>query len=198
MMTFGLPGRGRRARAGWVAALALVTAVLLLTLPVSSADTRGCPGAAQRASETTVAELADAIVCLINAERREDDLRRLAVDRRLTLAGWRHAADMRDHGYFSHRSRDGRGFADRIEQARYLEGHEGEPWTVGETLAWGRDRDSAAIEIVDALMDSAAHRRVLLDDAYREVGVGLVRGTPTEHADGVTVAIDVGSLAPSD
>lgn len=197
-MSFGLPGRGRRARTAWFAALVLVTAVVLLTLPVSPADTRGCPGATERASETTAAELTEAIVCLINAERREDGLRRLAVDGRLTLARWRHAADMRDEDYFGHRSRDGRSFVDRIAQARYFEGHEGDPWTVGETLVWGRDRDSAAIELVDALMDSPAHRRVLLGDAYRALGVGLVRGTPTEHFDGVTVAIDYGSLTSAD
>lgn len=135
-----------------------------------------------------------ALTCLINRERRDEGLRALDVSKRLFIAGWRHARDMRDHDYFDHRGRDGSTLTDRIQAAGYTKGHERDAWALGETLVWAPDATSDPTSLIAALMGSPPHRRVILDPRFRELGVGAVRGTPTEDPDGVTVTVNYGSL----
>jgi uncharacterized protein YkwD len=178
----------------WRARLAALVVTACGMAPASAAAAPPCAGADTVASDASVDELSDSVACLVNQERREAGLRRLDIAKRLWLAGWRHARDMRTNGYFSHRSRDGRSFDERIQDARYTEGRERNGWTLGETLVWANNARSAPRSLVRALMASPPHRKVILDDPYREMGVGLVRGTPTGNPEGVTVAIEYGSL----
>jgi uncharacterized protein YkwD len=74
--------------------------------------------------------------------------------------------------YFSHTGLDGQGVAQRVSRTGY-------PWTaVAETLAYGAAKRSTPFRLVATMMRSGEHRSILLDRRYRELGVGLVLGTP--------------------
>lgn len=164
---------------------------VVLSTPAVAAP---CPHEDTSARAAKPAQLAGAFVCVVNRERRRRGLGALDVSHRLEVAALRHAEDMRDNGYFAHDSRDGRTFVDRIRAAGYLEGREQDAWSLGETLAWGAGSAATPARMFDALMDSPPHRRVIVGEAFRELGVGLVVGTPTGDPNGATVAIDYGSL----
>ena len=185
-----MPREGRGTRAARIAALAALAA----TLSTAPAVASPCPLEDSAASAATPEQLSDALACLVNRERRRHGLRKLDVSFRLGTAALRHAQDMRDQRYFSHDSIDGRTFVDRIRSAGYLDGREDRQWAVGETLAWGSEPASQPAKLFEALLDSPPHRRVILDDPYREVGIGVVHGTPEGAPDGATVVMEFGSL----
>ena len=99
---------------------------------------------------------------------------------------------MVDRGYFSHESRDGRDFVDRIVRARYV--RMSDPgWLLGENLAWGAGRLASPREIVRAWMASPGHRANVLRRRFRDVGIAVVAGTPVEGTGvGATYATDFG------
>jgi uncharacterized protein YkwD len=129
----------------------------------------------------------DALLCEIGRVRARHDVRRLRGDAQLDLAATRHAVDMVERRYFSHVSPGGGDLADRAQRAGYA--LRGCSWRVGEVLAWGVGPRATAAGTVRAWRKSPAHRRILVSDRYRELGVGLQAGTPfDEFPSGVTVA----------
>jgi uncharacterized protein YkwD len=95
-------------------------------------------------------------------------------------------------GFFSHNSLNGKGFVDRIEAAGYMRG--ARSWFVGENLVWGNGELSTPANLVKAWMDSPAHRANLLRGRFKELGIGVQRGTPNEASqqNGVTVSSEYG------
>jgi uncharacterized protein YkwD len=115
-------------------------------------------------------------LCLINVQRHSHGLPAVRLNPRLSQAARAHSRDMVRRRYFSHTTPEGLSFADRIRGTGYLRASR--QWFVGENLAWGwRGRDSAR-RIVRAWMHSPPHREVMLNPAYREVGIGIVSGVP--------------------
>ena len=115
-------------------------------------------------------------LCLINVQRHSHGLPTVRLNPRLSQAARAHSRDMVRRRYFSHTTPEGLSFADRIRGTGYLRASR--QWFVGENLAWGwRGRDSAR-RIVRAWMHSPPHREVMLNPAYREVGIGIVSGVP--------------------
>lgn len=114
----------------------------------------------RRAAPATDAQ--SAVVAATNAEREAAGCDALRVDPRLTEAAQGHAEDMAGNDYFSHTSRDGRAFDDRIRDA-------GHPSPGGENIAAGQE---SAEEVVQAWMDSPGHRRNILDCDFAAIGVG--------------------------
>jgi uncharacterized protein YkwD len=125
----------------------------------------------------------------LNRARATHHAPRLHADRRLARAAIRHSRDMVAHRYFAHASRSGRSPAGRVERTGWMRRRL--RWAVGEDLAWRAGRPTPRA-IVRAWMHSPPHRRILLDPAYRVVGIGVARGTPV-GSPGVTVTADFGS-----
>jgi Uncharacterized protein with SCP/PR1 domains len=67
--------------------------------------------------------------------------------------------------YFTHDSRDGRRFSDRIRA-------QGDPEPGGENIAYGQH---SAAEVVQDWMNSPSHRRNILDCSFTRIGVGFDR-----------------------
>jgi uncharacterized protein YkwD len=65
-------------------------------------------------------------------------------------------------------------------------------WTVGETLAWGWGTRATPAATVDSWLASPPHRRILLDAAYRDIGIGVALGIPVDDLDGATYAAELG------
>lgn len=103
------------------------------------------------------------VVALVNAERAKAGCRALVVDPRLVAAAQGHSTDMATNNYFSHTSRDGRSFADRIRAAGY-------PRPAAENIAKGQ---RSAERVMRAWMNSSGHRANILNCSYTAIGVGL-------------------------
>jgi uncharacterized protein YkwD len=134
--------------------------------------------------------VSDATLCLLNAERADRGLTTLKADRRLKRAALRHGGDMVDNGYFAHEGRNGSRPADRIRAAGYLS--RGAGWRIGENLAWGTGDLSTASGVMNAWMNSAGHKANIVKRAYREVGIGIRLGVPSDEGVGATITADFG------
>jgi hypothetical protein len=100
---------------------------------------------------------------LTNEARGAAGLGALTCDEGLTRAAYLHCNDMCEQGYFSHTSRDGRSFTDRIREQGVSFG------TAGENIAWGQ---ATASEVHTTWMNSWGHRANILGSGYRRIGVG--------------------------
>jgi uncharacterized protein YkwD len=116
------------------------------------------------------ASATDQVVSLVNQARAAAGCGPVTVNGALTAAAQAHSDDMGVNGYFSHTSRDGRTFDQRIRAAGYGGGY------VGENIAQGQ-RSARAVH--DAWMASAGHRRNILDCGFTAIGVGLHAATWT-------------------
>jgi uncharacterized protein YkwD len=102
------------------------------------------------------------VIDLSNVPRLAKGCPALKKSVRLTKAAQKHAADMAANKYFSHTSRDGRTWVERIAQAGWKK-------PAGENIASGF---TAAASVLTGWMDSAGHRRNILDCSFRYIGVG--------------------------
>jgi uncharacterized protein YkwD len=178
-------------------ACALMTATAGLLVPATSARAAAadqCPGALDEPSPATASEAADAIACLINVERTKRGMRAVTRDADLGQAARRHSADMVRHGFFSHVGSGGTTLGDRLRAAGY---GRNAGWHAGEALGWGTGSLATPNAVVDEWLDSPAHRHILLDSGYRELGVGVTAGEPRDDQSslgGATYTVDFGVI----
>jgi len=104
-------------------------------------------------------------LALTNQARRAAGLSELACDDALTRAARLHSQDMCDRGYFSHRSRDGRSFTDRLDAQGASYG------SAGENIAMGQQTPN---EVHQSWMGSSGHRANILSGSYHRIGIGYV------------------------
>ena len=151
-----------------------------------------CPGAAVYAAEQSTGQIEESLHCLINERRAEGGLGSVRVEYRLRAAAERHSQDMVANGYFAHDAPSGASFIDRIVATGYTRGVSS--WVVGENLVWGSYSLSTPESMVQAWMDSPAHRANLMRGRFRELGIAAVRGTPYDATDldGITVSSEYG------
>jgi uncharacterized protein YkwD len=135
---------------------------LFLTLP-GTLPGIGRLGGPPTAEAATAASAAEQMLTLVNAERRKAGCDAVRLDPRLTSAASKHSADMATNDYFSHTGRNGTGFATRMEAA-------GHSTPLSENIAAG---NSTAQATLTRWMDSAGHRRNILDCSAKDMGVGV-------------------------
>jgi len=112
---------------------------------------------------------------LHNAKRKAKDLKPFCVNTLLTEAARDHAQDMIDRDYFAHNSPEGKTPSDRLKKAGYIT-RDFSYWTVGENIAWGSGELGAPDNIFEAWMDSDGHRHNILDEDFRQIGIGMSQG----------------------
>ena len=144
----------------------IVLALIATSLLLASA------GAAAGAARTTPSVLLSArdnnLIVQINVLRKTHRLSPLRVSKQLTIAANQHTTEMAQAGYFAHDSLDHTEFSNRIERSYPSAGYRS--WRVGENLL-AVVPDVAAAEAITLWMHSAEHRAILLDSAWREIGV---------------------------
>ena len=123
------------------------------------------PTAAPRPT-TTAPSVATQILARVNAERAKAGCKAVVLDARLTAAAAGHAQDMATNDYFSHTSRDGRSFVERITAQGY-------PVPRSENIAAGQPTVSA---VMDAWLASAGHRANILDCSAVAMGAASAKG----------------------
>jgi len=131
------------------------------------------------------------LLCLHNQIRAQAGLPLLKDNTKLRKAAVGHSNDMVAEGYFDHTSLNGDTFVDRILDAGYAKRNDG--WTIGENLAWGTGELSTPQAIMNAWMNSAGHKANILKKAYKEVGISVRLGVPTDAGVGATVTADFGA-----
>ena len=167
-----LPGRASRA----LLVAALAVALALVGAP-SAFAAKACPSRHATPAQVGTDQLTSSTLCLLNAQRAHRGLRPLTMNRDLSRAALRHATDMEEHNYFSHNSRNGSTFVQRIRRTGYLS--HVSSWFVGENLAWGAGGHRSTPQgIVAAWMASPPHRANILNGRFREIGIGVALGAP--------------------
>jgi uncharacterized protein YkwD len=158
--------------------------------PVAAAGDRCADGSTTPAQLSTAA--ADhALRCLVNRVRHRHGLRPVRTERHLRRAAQRHADDMAERDFFAHISPGGTTLQARVRRSGYL--RRAHAWWLGEALAWGRGDTGRPSSIVRSLLASPAHRALLLDPGFRDLGIGVARGTPHGAGAGaLTVTLDFG------
>jgi uncharacterized protein YkwD len=161
---------------------------VVLVLPASAG---ACAGAGQRPTAATLGRAAAATACLLDARRSAHGLRALRTNRALARAARAHSRRMVARRYFAHVDPGGAGPAQRVAATGYLGA--AQTWAVAETIAWGSGPAATPAAIVRGWMHSPPHRQTILDARLRDVGVGVVRGSPAGLGRAATVTADFGS-----
>lgn len=173
---------------------ATLAALSLAAGPAAHAATPVAKGLCPSLDVTATAGNGDAIrasiLCLTNTDRTEHHLPALRESSDLRTAATGHSSDMVRKGYFAHTTPGGTTFIDRILRARYTTRNG--TWALGENLAWGTGDLGTPRGIENAWMHSAGHRANILEGAYRDIGIGVGLGTPTDPGNGATFTIDFG------
>lgn len=155
-----------------------------------AAQVTSCTNTDVMPTAETVEVVRAAILCLHNQIRSQKGLPLLKENAKLRKAALGHSSAMVSQGYFDHTSPDGGTFVDRVIGAGYAKRNDG--WTLGENLAWGTGELSSADGLMDSWMNSSGHKANILKKAYREVGIGIRVGVPSDEAVGATVTTDFG------
>ncbi len=108
------------------------------------------------------------LIAFTNSERKDEGLPELVESETLNEAARLKAQDMASKGYFAHYSPDGSSPWVWFAEAGY------EYYKAGENLAVNFN-DSKAV--VNAWMDSPAHKANIIKDGYSEIGIGISEGT---------------------
>jgi uncharacterized protein YkwD len=150
-----------------------------------------CPNVDVMPTAGNLPLISAAVLCLHNQARAKAGLPALKPNAKLAKAALAHSADMVQEGYFEHSAPSGTTFVDRILGAGYVRKDQG--WTLGENLAWGTGDLSTPAGVMQAWMNSAGHKANILKRAYREVGIGIRLGVPSDGGVGATFTLDFGA-----
>jgi uncharacterized protein YkwD len=167
---------------------------LLVTLLCAAAAVGAAGTAAAPQGSAHHAGIAGQLVERINAYRAERGLAPVRATPSLRLAALSHTRNQAERGAFTHDSADGSSFADRI--ARFYGQRGFSRWSVGETLLYG-PVSLGPDEALQAWLGSPAHRRIILDPSWRDIGVVALLATqaPGEFGgrDVVVITSDFGT-----
>jgi uncharacterized protein YkwD len=182
-------------RPRFTAALGTALAVLALAAPAGAAAAGDCPGADLLPTADNVADINQATLCLLNAERATNGLGALTENASLSRASLAFSQQMVAQSFFAHEAPDGTDLVARLTAVGYL-GNTGGDWSVGENIAWAQGSLSTPRSVMQAWMDSAGHRANILNASYAEIGLGTVQGVPQPGQPGTTFTTDFGFREP--
>jgi uncharacterized protein YkwD len=140
----------------------------------------------------------DAVLCLVNRERAQQGELPLALNPALQAAADGHAQEMISADYFEHVSPNGLTPLGRMRAAGYLP-NPNAGYVVGENIAWGTLSLATPQSIVSAWIASPEHLANILEDHYRETGIGIAPAVPARLANGqqgATYAQEFGVVIP--
>ena len=148
---------------------------LLASLALATPARAACAGADLLPVGATIGVAKGATLCLLNAERAARGMAPLAGEPLLERIASTYSQSMVDGRFFAHVSPAGQMLRERL--AAYTTG--ADEFQVGENLAWGEGPLATPRAIVDRWMHSDGHRANILNAAFREIGIGIVNGSPT-------------------
>jgi len=165
-------------------ALAPAPAPAVPAAPAPSNDP--CDDANVAPTPANIQRVREAVLCLVNRERKQHGARALHLDSSLDKAATRFSQQMVRQAFFDHRSPGGSTLDSRVRKTSYLQG--ARSWGLGENIFYGTGSLSTPGQTVSAWMHSPGHRRNMLDRSFREVGVGVAPGAPVRLRSSQTAA----------
>lgn len=173
--------------------IAVVAAFSALAPSAQAQAPASCPGADVLPTTSTLAEGKVATLCLLNAERAAAGLEALRSDSVIERVADAYSAAMVAQQVFAHTLADGVTLGGRL--TAYTAGASG--YAIGENIGWGERELGTPRAITDAWMNSPGHRKNILTAAYREIGIGIVPGSPTDASlEAATYTTDFGVKEP--
>ncbi len=163
-----------------VALIALGMTVLAFA-PATAGAAAPCHG---RSAAGDVRQFQRSLLCLHNAERRKHGLSRMHWNGTLARVGGAYARDMVARHYFGHFGPGGRDHMDRLASTGYKPGVG--CWTAGENLLTSNG-PSTASQVMQAWMNSPAHRQNVLRAGWHDFGLGVARAAPRGGPRGLTL-----------
>ena len=158
------PGNNHRARLLQPGFLALFIALYLLNQSLLRSLTIIKPGVLGYSSEIT----AEKVFLLTNQQRQASGLPLLRFNSTLSESATKKAQDMFANNYWAHNSPAGKSPWEFFKEAGY------DYSTAGENLA----KDFADTEsLMKAWMKSPTHKANIVNEKYKEIGIGVVNGT---------------------
>jgi len=151
-----------------------VTLIATFAIAAPAAQAADCPGANLLPALASVPTAKAATLCLLNGERAARGLAPLATEATLESAATAYAEAMVQQRFFDHVSPGGQTLRQRL--ASYVAS--ANSFVTGENLAWGVGALATPDSIVKNWMASPGHRDNVLNGQFREIGVGIVGGTP--------------------
>src|SRR3954452_10036582 len=147
-------------------------------------------------ADGNLAQLNDAILCLVNGERTDAGLATVAANSELSQAADGMCQQMVSEHFFAHETPDGKTVVDRVQPTGYISGND---WVVGENLGWGSGALSTPQAMVNGWMNSPGHRANILAPDYKDVGLSACMGSPLTTNSGGTVYVnDFGAKSGAD
>lgn len=157
----------------------------------ATAAAASCPGADSTPRQISKQKAGKLVVCLVNHQRAKHGLKKVKQRHQLIGAARGHSTRMQKTNCFDHVCPGEASLTGRFARADYLPCNCS--WGAGENIAWGPREKGSPRAIVDAWMNSAPHRANILDRSYRDVGVGIVWGSPVKRKDRAgTYTLDFG------
>lgn len=129
----------------------------------TGASMSGVAADPEPAASTSALTDETAVLRSVNRTRTDQGLAPFTIDQSLKQAAQDFAADMRQRGYFGHRSPEGELLPDRLRRARVQYS------SAAENIAQGQ---TEADEVMTAWMNSPGHRTNILNPNFRRIGIG--------------------------
>jgi uncharacterized protein YkwD len=131
---------------------------------------------------------------LHNEAREQRGLESLCLQPTLTKAARSHSKDMIENDYFAHSTPGGESLGERLKRFGYVpEKNSGFTfWRVGGNIAWSSNADVEPSKIFEGWMNSSSHRHNILEEDFRQVGVGTHTGEYTRHESSIMITTDFG------
>lgn len=139
------------------------------TIPVQKAETKveQAPSVApQKEVDSSISNVEQEIVRLVNVERAKEGLQPLTMDVELQKVAKKKSEDMKAKNYFSHTSPTYGSPFDMMKQFGITYKSAGENIAKGQTTAQ---------QVMDAWMNSAGHRANIMSTSFTHIGVGYVK-----------------------
>ena len=129
---------------------------------------------------------------LHNRVRRSHNLRAFCINPRLEKAARAHSRDMIQRDYFTHNTKGGSSFAQRLKHFGYTpNGYR--YYTIGENIAWGSGSYGTPDHIFNGWMHSTEHRHNILNGKFHEIGIGAYTGTYKRYRNATMYTADFGT-----
>ncbi len=171
---------------------AAVTALILSMAFAPAASAQKCQNAQSNPKQVSTHAAQDAVLCLLNNQRTRHGLHRLRPNNELHDAARNHTGYMRRHSCFEHQCAGEASISGRLYAVHYLKNGL-RTWRYGENIAYGVRRWASPKALVKAWMHSPPHRENILNPDFRDLGIGIAWGTPSNsHAKGAIYTTDFG------
>lgn len=154
-------------------------------MPGTAAAQAGCENADATPRSIGIGKAERAVRCLVNNRRAKANRKTLKNRKQLANAADRHSRFMRDNHCFAHTCDKEAPLATRLRSSQYLPC--GCSYGYGEAISWSRATSATPRKTVNGWMKSDIHRKIIMNRKFREIGIGIVWGSPFDAADDAAI-----------